>query len=97
MLSVLGARRSVWPVGEVTINIRIDPSLPVTTRLTVPRVVPALFCTVRPVVRPGNVLLCTAPRARTLFGLAWAMPVGEAFSGPWLLAARVVVVVVTLL
>jgi hypothetical protein len=43
MLSVLGASRRVWPVGEVTITSRIEPSEPVTTRLTVPRLVPTMF------------------------------------------------------
>src|SRR4051812_24453248 len=55
------------------------------TRLMVPTCVPLLLLTTRPVVSPGSVLLATAPRARTLFELAWAMPVGDAFAGPWLL------------
>ena len=70
MLSVVGARRNVGPVGEVTTTARIEPSLAVMTWLTVPTVVPLLFCTVRPAVSPGSVLLETAPRESTLLGLA---------------------------
>jgi hypothetical protein len=35
-------------------------------------------------VRFGSIVFETAPRARTLFELAWAMPFGEALAGPWL-------------
>src|SRR3954471_23447088 len=93
MLSVLGARRVVWPVGDVTITARIDPSDPVTIWLTVPRLTPADVCTLRPVVSPGSAVPATAPRASTLLGLACAIPLGEACSRPWLLTALVVGVV----
>jgi hypothetical protein len=93
MLSEVGGSRKVWPVGDVTITARIEPSVPVTTWLTVPMLVPPEFWTVSPVVSPGNVLDATLPRARTLFGLACAIPVGDACAGPWLLTALVVLVV----
>jgi hypothetical protein len=57
---------------------------PLITWLTVPTCVPDVLLTLRPVVRFGSVVLDTAPRARTLFELAWAMPFGEACAGPWL-------------
>src|SRR5437588_70931 len=101
MLSVLGERRSICPVGEVTTTSRMLPLVSVTTWLTVPIVVPALLLTVRPVVRPGSVLAATCPLARTLRGLAWLMPLIEAWLGPWLTPTAglvlVVVVVVVLL
>jgi len=53
-------------------------------RLTVPIEVPVLLFTVIPVFSPWRVLAETAPRARTLFWLAWLMPVGDALAGPWL-------------
>src|SRR5437764_7406005 len=73
---------------------RMEPSEPVTTRLTVPRLVPVLVCTVSPVVRPGSVVLDTAPLARTLRWLACAIPVGDAWNGPWLTPTAGLVVVV---
>ena len=94
MLSVLGASRKVWPVGEVTTTARIDPSLPVITWLTVPIVAPVLLFTVMLVVRPGSDALGTAPRARTLFEFARLIARGLAWSRPWLLGARTVGVVV---
>jgi hypothetical protein len=84
MLSVEGISVEVLPLVEVTTTARIVLFGPVITRVTVPTCVPLLLLTTRPVVRPGSVLLATAPRARTLFGLAWAIPVGEAWDGPWL-------------
>src|SRR5206468_2503875 len=72
------------PLAEVTTTARIVLFGPVITRLTVPTCVPLLLLTTSPDVRPGSVLLATAPRARTLLELAWLMPVGEAFAGPWL-------------
>jgi hypothetical protein len=55
---------------------------PVMIRLTVPIDVPVLLFTVIPVFRPCRLLAETAPRARTLFWLAWLIPVGEALAGP---------------
>ena len=66
MLSIEGDRRKVWPVDEVTITNLIEPSEPVTIWLTVPRVVPPLVWTVRPVVSPASEPLTTAPPASTL-------------------------------
>jgi len=60
---------------------------PVMMRVTVPTAVPLLLLTVMPVFSPWSVLADTAPRARTLFWLAWLIPVGEAFAGPWLFCA----------
>ena len=84
MLSDDGGSVKVLPLAEVTTTARIVLFGPVITRVTVPTRVPPLLFTTRPVVRPGSALLVTAPRARTLFELAWLMPVGEAFTGPWL-------------
>ena len=84
MLSDDGGSVTVLPLVEVTTTARIVLFGPVITRVTVPACVPPLLFTVRPVVRPGSALLATAPRASTLLSLAWAMPVGEAFAGPWL-------------
>jgi len=78
-------------------TIRIEPSEPVTTWLTVPRAVPPLVFTVSPVVRSGSEVPGTEPAARTLCELAWAIPVVEAWFGPWLtFTAGLVVVVVVL-
>jgi hypothetical protein len=60
----------------------MEPSVPVITWLTVPIEVPLLLLTVRPVVRPGRVLLDTEPRASTLLLFAWLIPVADAFAGP---------------
>jgi hypothetical protein len=80
----------------VTITARMFPLLSVTTWLTVPIMVPLLFWTERPVVRPGNAVLDTCPPARTLCELALAIPVVDAWLGPWLTptAGFVVVLVV---
>ena len=95
MLSVDGSKRNVRPLVEVTSTARIVPLASVTMRLMVPMVVPALFRTVSPVARFGRALAMTPrPRTavvvvvvvelvfRTLFGLAFSMPVGEALVGP---------------
>src|SRR5689334_19432816 len=85
MLSVFGSKRMLRPVGDVTTTRRILPSVPVTTRLTVPMVAPPLPLTVRPVLRPGRTLACTAPRARALLGLARSIDLKDACITPWLL------------
>src|SRR5438309_1802982 len=85
MLSVIGDRRNVCPVGDLTITSLTEPSDPVTIWLTVPSVAPPLVLTVRPVVSPASEPLATAPPASTLRELACAIPVGEACIGPWLL------------
>jgi hypothetical protein len=51
-------------------------------RLTVPSDVPVLVFTFIPVFNPWRLLAETAPRARTLFWLAWLIPVGDALAGP---------------
>ena len=94
MVAVAGATRINLPVGEVTTIRRIEPSVEVTTSLTVPNVTPLLVLTVRPVVNPGSAVAATEPRASALLVLARAMPVVEAFSSPWLPLAFAVVVVV---
>lgn len=70
MESEFAGKRSVAPPGEVTSIRRIDPSGPVITRLIVPKDVPEVDFTARPVLRPGNVAAATEPLARTLFSLA---------------------------
>ena len=70
MESVFAGKRIVAPPGEVTSIRRIDPSDPVITRLIVPKVVPELDFTVRPVFSPGNEAPATEPLARTLFSFA---------------------------
>ena len=84
MLSEFAGSRMVWPVDVVTTTILIEPSLPVTTWLTVPTLAPVLDCTLRPVVSPGSVSAETEPPARTLFSFAFETPVGDALFGPWL-------------
>lgn len=88
MLSVVGAKVVVRPVGEATITARIDPSAPVITLLTVPIETPLVLWTVRPVERPARLPLATLLRARTELELACAIPLGEACSRPWLPLAR---------
>ena len=72
------------PVEVVTTTARIVLFGPVMICVTVPIWVPLLLLTVMLVARPVSVLLDTAPRARTLLLLACAMPVADAWLGPWL-------------
>jgi hypothetical protein len=66
----LGASRNVCPLELVTMTSRMFPLLSVTTWLTWPMDVPLLLTMLVPFVSPGSVVDGTAPRARTLFGLA---------------------------
>lgn len=89
MLSVFGARRRVCPVGEVTTTRRIEPSVPVTTWLTVPSVAPLLLLTVRPMLRPGSAVVGTLLWASTLLELELLIPIGDACISPWLVVVAV--------
>ena len=67
MLREFGGRRIIWPDGDRTTTVRIDPSLAVTIWLTVPSETPAALFTVRPVASPGSAVAGTDARASTLF------------------------------